>query len=297
MSGPILSKVEYVPIQTIWKDEDRDLTPWIASEVGLETIAEVLGFRPVEPRTQVTLGSFRADIVAKREDTEDTVVFENQFGDTDHRHLGQSITYAASLEAAVVIWVAERFTEEHKQALRWLNENGKGLSLIGVELKVVKIGGGPPAPLPVVVVSPSEEAASTTDALKPWLTRGREWHLKGDVWQENAKLIGYLGEKLEAAKFTVNWNLKLYIRAKGTSNRDVVLYDGEKKGRIDVCFSSGTPAEVEALLSGLSINMPVVPEHQYAGDPWVSVESTQAIDVLYPAITKWLSQGHEPPIP
>src|SRR2546425_5730104 len=154
MTG-LLGKLQYVPIQEIWKDEDVDLTPWLASDEGREILSQALGLKISEPRTQVNVGSFRADIVAKRVDTEDIVVFENQFGDTDHKHLGQAITYAAGLKAGVFVWLAEQFQEEHRQALRWLNENSRGISFIGVELKAVRIGSGDPAPLPVVVAAPS----------------------------------------------------------------------------------------------------------------------------------------------
>ena len=37
-------------------------------------------------------------------------------------HLGQLLTYAAGLEAVTVVWIAERFTDEHRAALDWLNE-------------------------------------------------------------------------------------------------------------------------------------------------------------------------------
>ncbi len=40
-------------------------------------------------------------------------------------HLGQLLTYAAGLEAVTIIWVASRFTEEHRAALDWLNNATK----------------------------------------------------------------------------------------------------------------------------------------------------------------------------
>lgn len=287
-----LPRLEYVPIQEIWKDENADLTPWIASEEGREVLGQQLGFKISDPRTQVNVGTFRADIVAERPDTQDVVVFENQFGDTDHSHLGQLLTYAAGLKAGVIIWVAERFREEHRSALRWLNENSKGLAFIGIELKAAKIAGSAVAPLPVVVVSPSEATSSAAEALKPWLSNGRNWHINGpDIWKENAALVQYAASRLERDGISVNWNLKLYVRAKGQSGRDVVLYDSTKKGRLDVVFMTGTEAEVENELKMAGVATRIEPEYPYMAEPWIGVESNAAFDEIYPAVTHWLKSA------
>ena len=63
------------------------------------------------------MGQFSADLLWK--DTVDGkwVLVENQLERTDHRHLGQLLTYAAGLEAVTIIWIAKRFTEEHRAAM------------------------------------------------------------------------------------------------------------------------------------------------------------------------------------
>ncbi len=100
------------------------------------------------------MGDFRADILAK--DGETVVVVENQFGRTDHDHLGKLLVYAAGLQATVVVWIAERLRPEHREVLDWLNENTpEGLGFFGLELELWRIGESPAAPKFNVVSNPN----------------------------------------------------------------------------------------------------------------------------------------------
>ncbi|BAW31207.1 conserved hypothetical protein [Methanothermobacter sp. MT-2] len=55
---------------------------------------------------------YRLDILAYESGTERKIVIENQFGTTNHKHLGQLITYIAGFNAEVVVWIAEDFKKE-----------------------------------------------------------------------------------------------------------------------------------------------------------------------------------------
>ena len=68
------------------------------------------------------VGPFRADILCQDEATENLVLIENQLEKTDHKHLGQLLTYATGLNAASVVWIASDFNEEHRATLDWLNK-------------------------------------------------------------------------------------------------------------------------------------------------------------------------------
>ena len=58
------------------------------------------------------------------------------------------MTYAAGLDAATIIWIAERFTEEHRAAIDWLNNiTNKEFNFFGIEIKLIKIGDSPAAPV------------------------------------------------------------------------------------------------------------------------------------------------------
>ena len=67
-------------------------------------------------------GAFRADILCTDTDTGTKVLIENQLERTDHRHLGQLMTYAAGLHAVTIIWIADQFSDDHRATMDWLNE-------------------------------------------------------------------------------------------------------------------------------------------------------------------------------
>ncbi len=130
---------EQVDVHTIWKNEAREFTPWLAKNLHLLGEEIGLGLELVGQETQV--GRFSLDILAKEADSdqESLVAIENQLKWTDHDHLGKLLTYAAGRGAQVVIWVAPEFLREHAKALHWLNERtADGLRLYGVRIEAVK---------------------------------------------------------------------------------------------------------------------------------------------------------------
>ncbi len=87
------------------------------------------------------------------------VIVENQLAPTDHGHLGQVLTYASGLDAAIVVWLSPRFRDEHRQALDWLNAHTtEGVDFFGVELELLRIDDSPPAPHLKLVAQPNEWA-------------------------------------------------------------------------------------------------------------------------------------------
>ena len=122
MTQNLLGRLERVELRRIWSSESSDFTPWLAREDNLRLLGETVGIELELEAQEKTVGPFRADILCKDTATDSWVLIENQLERTDHSHLGQLLTYAAGLSAVTVVWVAERFTEEHRAALDWLNE-------------------------------------------------------------------------------------------------------------------------------------------------------------------------------
>lgn len=140
--------------RSVWASESGDFTPWLAENI--DVLADELGMSLTVVDQEVNVGSFRLDIHAK-DSNDRSVIIENQLERTDHSHLGQCIVYASGLEASTVIWVAGEFREEFRSALDWLNENtGNDIGFFGVEVGVVQIEEGPPAPVFDVVSRPND---------------------------------------------------------------------------------------------------------------------------------------------
>ena len=95
------------------------------------------------------------------------VLIENQFERTDHIHLGQLLTYASGLEAVTTVWIAAKFTEEHRATLDWLNKiTNESFRFFGLEVELWRIGNSPAAPKFNVVSKPNEWSQSVAQAAR-----------------------------------------------------------------------------------------------------------------------------------
>ncbi|MFO1053917.1 MAG: DUF4268 domain-containing protein [Planctomycetota bacterium] len=139
-----LGKLVRVDPRTVWSHEAHDFTPWLVENIGL--LAEALEMDLEVTEREADVGDFSVDILARDLGRDRLVVIENQLEPTNHAHLGQLITYAAGLDAGVVIWVSREFREEHRQALDWLNRaHTSSAEFFGVLLEVLQIDDSPPA--------------------------------------------------------------------------------------------------------------------------------------------------------
>lgn len=154
-----LGRLERVDLRTAWKNEAVHFTPWLAQAENISLLAKTIGLELEVQGQEQSVGPFKADILCKNTEDNTLVLIENQLERTDHTHLGQLLTYAAGLKAVTLVWIAERFTEEHRAALDWFNEiTDEGFHFFGLEIELWRIGDSPFAPKFNVVVQPNEWA-------------------------------------------------------------------------------------------------------------------------------------------
>jgi hypothetical protein len=154
---PQLGRLSAVDLRNAWSSEAQHFTPWLAEAGNLELLGRTLDLELEVDCVEKAIGSYRADILCREAGTDRLVLIENQIESTDHKHLGQLLTYAAGLDTAVICWLARRFTEEHRAVLDWLNEiTDDGFAFFGVEIELWKIGDSDPAPRFSIVDKPNE---------------------------------------------------------------------------------------------------------------------------------------------
>ena len=155
MPFPQLGKVRILDVRDLWKNEERDFTPWLAANI--DQISAVLGIPIVVDQTEHKVGAYELDILGHVGETDAVVIVENQLDQTDHSHLGQLIAYAAGLKATIVVWVVPDVRDEHKAAIEWLNSHSdEKVSYFLVRPEVFRIDESPPAVRFYVEAAPSE---------------------------------------------------------------------------------------------------------------------------------------------
>jgi len=164
-----LGKFEMVKLTEAWPTEDGNFTPWLAGTETISLLGDALGLELEVEAVEHWVGPFRADILARAVDeTDHRVVIENQFGRTDHRHLGQILTYLAGIESAkTVVWIAETIQPDHRAAIDWLNTNTSDeFSFFAIEIELWRIDNSPPAPRFNVIASPNDWTRSARSATR-----------------------------------------------------------------------------------------------------------------------------------
>jgi hypothetical protein len=157
-----LGKLENVDPRSLWEMEASGFTPWLASH--LDMLGEALGLDLELVKMEAPVGSFSCDIEARDTGSGRGVIIENQLTDTDHRHLGQLITYAAGLNAGVIVWIAPVVREEHREAVDFLNRHThETLDFFLVSLEVIRISGSLPAVVFKLVASPNAWAKTAVN--------------------------------------------------------------------------------------------------------------------------------------
>ena len=155
-----LARIEKVDLRKAWPNEAVYFTPWLAKH--LSELGEALGLEDLELQGQeVPVGGFSLDILASDRSV-GNVVIENQLQATDHDHLGKLLTYAAGRDANVIVWIARKFSDEHRAALEFLNDRtGEDTKFFGVVVELWSIDNSRPAVNFDLVATPNSWSKET----------------------------------------------------------------------------------------------------------------------------------------
>lgn len=168
-----------VDLREAWVSEANGFTPWLAQEENLKLLGEAIGIDLELESQEKFVGPFRADILCKDTANDAWVLIENQLERTDHTHLGQLITYAAGLDAVTIVWIAQRFTDEHRAALDWLNDHtDEKINAFGLEIELWQIGDSPFAPKFNVISQPNDWSRTVQQAASGGVTEHKQVQLK-----------------------------------------------------------------------------------------------------------------------
>ena len=182
--NPEFGTIERVRLSEVWSDEARDFTPWLSG--NLDKLSDPLGIELALEDTEAPVGRFRLDILAREIPTSGRVAIENQYGTSDHGHLGKMLTYAAGYDVVKCIWITEEFSDEHKKVLDKLNGSASQ-EFYGVIIELLRIGDSLPALNFDIVVAPSNWSDASA--------RGKNAGQQARNWEFIEKLRGKLRQK------------------------------------------------------------------------------------------------------
>jgi hypothetical protein len=201
-----LSRLKKVDLREAWAHEAYDFTEWLANEDNIELLGDEIGIEISVLETEASVGRFSVDILAEESNKGNDIIIENQLEKTNHDHLGKIITYAAGVEADIVIWIVKESQEEHQKAIQWLNEGtNNDISFFLVQIELWQIDDSNYAPKINVIEKPnywSKEVKSGVENAK--LTETKRMQL--EFWTELKQYAEDRGENIGFRKpYPQNW--------------------------------------------------------------------------------------------
>lgn len=237
-------------IRSVWPGEETHFTPWLALPENIAVVSDTLGLGPEGLEVEgVELplpgGGYHADILCRLTGGAegDFVLIENQFGKSNHDHLGKLLTYASGLKARTVILIGEVIREEHRAALDWLNAiSNEEHRFFACELELWRIGDSLPAPRFNVVVQPNEwtrSAEAQGKSAAGVLSETRLW--QKSYWEAfEAVLAARRGRVRPVRAQPQSWMSHGLGRAGFSLNTSVNVWENWLKGEI---YLSGPNAD------------------------------------------------------
>jgi hypothetical protein len=230
-----VGKLRKVKLRDVWEHEAKDFTPWLAANA--ELLGEVLGLEVEFTQSEQQVGPYAVDIIGRDLTHNSVLIVENQLEKTNHTHLGQLITYAANTDAVTVVWVAREFTDEHRQAIDYLNElaGDSGVArFYALQVSAVQIDDSAPAALLEVVAQPNEIHASMSNAVKDAVATSGKAAAYRELWRKYFEAVKQRAPELTQYSSPQGTNWQNVNSVKGGLGSIVLVIDKEKIPRVEL---------------------------------------------------------------
>ena len=153
-----LARVTKVDLRTVWAHEQTGFSRWLVENIDFLNEQLPFDIDPESLRAEAPAGDFSVDVVgdASLDNGESIkVIVENQLEQTDHRRLGQVLTYVAAYGASAAIWISAQARPEHAKAVQWLNDEAN-IDAWLFDVEIIQIDESRPAPTLTRIVGPSD---------------------------------------------------------------------------------------------------------------------------------------------
>lgn len=247
-----LIKLGIQEIRKIWPHEEKQLSPWIAENI--DALNDTLKLQIEIEGKEEQVHNFRLDLIGTDNASQMPVIIENQFGVSDHDHLGKLITYSAAKEAGIMIWIANDIQTAHRTAIEWLNKiSPQEMTFYGIELEVFKIDESLPAPLFRIVAGPPPSKRNPeVDQMSPRNKRYQEFFDK-----LRATILSKSPNFTRAKALTQSW-WSLGIGRSGFSVTTAFTIDS--KFRVEIYIDTGKKENNDLAFSKLKENSVAIHE-------------------------------------
>jgi len=243
-----LRKLGEPDARKIWPTEEGDFSPWLAENVS--QLNDVLKISIEIEEVEGPVESFRLDLSGVDRVSQRPVVIENQFGRSDHDHLGKLLTYAADREAGIVVWIANEIQLAHRRSIEWLNNITPGdMSFYAIELELYKIDESRPAPYFRLAAGPPPRKRRELTPPEEVTSRNRKYQKFFD--ELRAKILEVQPDFTRAKGVAQSW----WALGMGRTGFSLVAtFTIDRKFRIEVYIDTGVKEANESALEQLEEN-------------------------------------------
>lgn len=277
MEEKTIIKPDYVAIRDLWNREP-EFSNWLKE--NLEYLGEELNLQLDPIDTEVpTDDGFSVDILANSD--KGKVAIENQFENSDHKHLGQLLVYMINLETKIGVWICETPRASHKRVIDWLNENSPDdMGFYLIKIRTIKIGDNTFIPQFEVVANPSKEGKDIGAKKK-------------EISEIEQKFEDFWSQFLEKCKKTNETSIFQYRRStKGSyicSGRDLKtgcayccsIIRSKKRALVEIYIDSGDKVQNKKIFDDLYLKKEEITNRFGNNLEWLRLNEKQASRIVF----------------